>query len=192
MSLIRLFTKLGQKLVNHLGEVGGPRSDQVDAEINNIVDFINNEAFRTLFVDPPVRETGANTTETDLSSFTIPADTFDADGDFMILFTSVNFAANGNTKRYRVYFNATVIFDTTALAFNNVNLFLLSYLYRRTSSVLTGMFVSIDPSGTGTQLVDIGGQDYTVGNIIKSTGQNGAASAQDIQQFGLIIVKGSV
>lgn len=192
MSLARLFTKLSQKLVNHLGEVGGPRSDQVDSEINNIIDFINSEAFRTLFVDPVVRETAANTTETDLSSFTIPADTFDSDGDFMIFLTGVNFAANANTKRYRVYFNGTVIYDTTALAFNNVNLFLLSYLYRRTSAVLTGMFMSLDPGGTNTQLVDIGGQDFTVGNIIKSTGQNGTASAQDIQQFGLIIVKGSV
>lgn len=150
--------------------------------------------FGTYFVDLVVRSTPASTSETDLSSKSVAANTFGNDGDFLIYITGINYAVNANTKRYRIYWGANVLFDTTAQAFNNLNEFVIGYIYRRSSSILTGMsmgFVAGGGSGT-VQLTDIGSQDFTVANTFKSTGQNGAASAADIEQFGFISLKGSV
>lgn len=151
--------------------------------------------FGTYFVDPNVRATIADTNETDLSSKTLSANVLGNDGDFLLFCAGVNYAANANTKRYRIYFGGTVVFDTTAIAFNNVNQLYVGYLYRRTSAILTGMIGMIATSGStlvGPGLVDLGSQNFATTNVFKSTGLNGAASAADIEQFGFIVMKGSV
>lgn len=257
MVLTRVHNPLSLALIRKLGDAGGPRPDQVAAELNNIINALSgvstdkdillkyNHAtdpvlrvdqlgagiiqrwlqngteraslsglgklllpagigptpstdqisnFGTYFVDLVVRATPASTSETDLSSKSVAANTFGNDGDFLIYIAGVNYAANANTKRYRVYWGSNVLFDTAAQAFNNVNMFVIGYIYRRSSSILTGMSMGFVPSGGNSivQLTDIGSQDFTVANTFKSTGQNGTATAQDIEQFGFISVKGSV
>jgi len=170
------------KLLLPAGIGASPSSDQISN-------------FGTYFVDPTVRATGANTNETDFSSKTISANVLATDGDFLIYLSSFLTATNANTKRYRVYFGSQVVFDTTALALNNIFVFVMGYLYRRSSAIITGASWSLAPaggSGTVTQITDAGSQNFATTNTLKSTGQNGAASANDIQQFGFIVLKGSV
>jgi Protein of unknown function (DUF2793) len=150
--------------------------------------------FGVYFVDPTIRATAGNTTETDFSSKTIAANTFGADGDFILFVLGVNYAANGNNKTFRIKFGATAIFTVGPSTFSslNTNQFFIGYLYRRTSTVLTGMIADLIPNGSNATLVDVGSQNFAIANIFKTTGQNGTASANDIEQFGLIMLKGCV
>jgi len=156
-------------------------------------DVINN--LGKYFVDPAVRATIANTTETTFSTVSTSANVFAADGDFLIYLTNFKTAANANTKRFRVYFGATVLYDSGALALNNIFVYVMGFMYRRTSTVVTGAAMSLDPGGgaaTLTSLADAGGQNFATTNVFQTTGLNGTASAADIQQFGLVTIKGSL
>jgi hypothetical protein len=150
--------------------------------------------FGVYFFDGSIRSTAADTNETDFSSKTSAANVFGNDGDFIIYLAGVNFAANANTKRYRIYFGSTTLIDTGAVAFNNVNALVVGYAYRRTSTVITGVGATILPGGTNlnTFLTDAGAQNFATTNVIKSTGLNGTASDDDIEQFGFMLLKGSV
>jgi hypothetical protein len=149
----------------------------------------------TYIADPADRATAANTTETDFTSKTVSANVFAADGDLMLVCSSVQFAANANSKRYRLYFGANVIFDTTSQPFNNVRHFLLGLLMRKSSSSLHSAFVQLFPgfaTGFDTQFVTTGGLNFATSNILKSTGQNAVAAANDITQPMFVALKGSV
>lgn len=54
--------------------------------------------------------------EDDLHSYTLPAAVLSADGQSVQFETTVTIAANANSKRVRVYFGATAIYDSTAQA----------------------------------------------------------------------------
>lgn len=56
-----------------------------------------------------------------LTTYTIPAATFAANGDHIEFDTWGSFAANANTKALKLYFGSTVIVDTTALILNGVS-----------------------------------------------------------------------
>lgn len=193
MSLARLFTTLSQKKVLHLGDVGGPRSDQLDAELNNIINAFN-IGFGVYFADVAVRQTGANTTETDFSTKTVLANTFANNGDLMIFASRTVYAANANTKRYRVYWDSSVIFDSGAVAFNGVNQFLIGVIFRENSTTLSTIFANIVGTAINPAVSTtfVNTTSFTVNRTLKTTGQNGAASAGDIIQAGLFLMKGSV
>lgn len=150
--------------------------------------------FGTYLSDPTVRQTVANTTETDFTSKTVAANTFAADGDFAIIFARVVYAANANTKRYRLYWDGNVIFDTTAQAFNGVNHFLIGVIHREISTVLSTVFGSLVGAtiNPAVSVTAVGPTSFSVNKILKSTGLNGTASAGDIIQAGFVMIKGSV
>jgi hypothetical protein len=148
--------------------------------------------FGTYFIDPNIRATVANTTETDLSTKTMAANVLANDGDFVILLAGVNYAANANTKRFRIYFGATAIFDTGATVLNGVNHLYVVYLFRRTSAILTGFIGEVITTAAFSSAVDLAGQNFATTNVLKTTGQNGTANANDIRQFGMVVLKGSV
>lgn len=146
------------------------------------------------FTDPVARQTTAVTTEETLSSKTMPPGMLANDGDFLFVMSCFSGGANANTKRFRIYFGTTVIYDTGAQVFNNVSHTVFGYIYRRTSTILSGAFGSLTTTlGVGSGMVrnDVGGIDFTISNVLKTTGQNGAAVAADIIQFGFIALKGS-
>jgi hypothetical protein len=153
--------------------------------------------FGTYFIDTVVRATPASTAETEFSSKTIAPNVLANDGDFFVLLLGVNYAGNANLKTFKVYFGSTAIFTigpTNLGGVNTTNQFLVGYLYRRTSTVLTGMLGDVIPNGSNATLIDIGGQNFAASNVFKTTGQNntGPGVAADIEQFGLILLKGSV
>jgi len=149
--------------------------------------------FGTYFVDPTTRATIANTSETDLSSKTVAANTFAANGDFMMGFAEIAYAANANTKRYRLYFGGNVIYDTTALGLNGVDHMVLFFLMRTgATSLLTFIMVNSTSALLAAAATSATAPTFSNSNILKSTGLNGTANANDIQQRGFIVVKGSV
>lgn len=160
-------------------------------------DFISN--FGTYFVDPSTRSTPANTNETDLSSKTLSANVLANNGDFLLGVTAFNTGSNANTKRYRLYFAGSAFFDTGASAANGATVFVIFYILRTGSasaSIFT-MYMSnnmalLPGSPASVQAALPGALDFTITNILKSTGQNGAATAGDLNQFGFILLKGSV
>lgn len=78
--------------------------------------------------------TGANTTETDTISYTMPANTLNAVGDSIEFIVHVRTAANGNNKRFRAYLGSTAIFDTTAVAWNNQSALIAVRVWRINSA----------------------------------------------------------
>lgn len=61
------------------------------------------------------------TGEDDLITYTIPASVLNTNGDRIEFKMAGTFAANVNTKRIRVKYGATTLFDTTAIAFNGTD-----------------------------------------------------------------------
>ena len=130
--------------------------------------------------------TGADTNETDLWSYTLPANTLAVDGSFVRVTVWVSFAANANAKTVRHYFGGTSI-HSFAGAFNNVQYHGQTQIIRKSAS---------DESvGTEAQAGTTGGTSYnngpgvslTANAIIKVTGQNGSASASDITFRGATV-----
>src|SRR5262245_58207624 len=193
MSLARVTTQLATTIIRNIGDDGGALRRDVESELNNIITFANT-ATRTLFTDANTRVTDANTNEKDFSSTTLAANELNADGDFLLVFSNIQYANNGNTKRYRIYFAGNAMFDTGAVVFTNVSQFIVGFMMRRASTFITGAFgtlITAAGAGTGAQFNEFGSQNFATTNIVKSTGQNGAASALDITQRGFILLKGS-
>lgn len=145
--------------------------------------------------DAQSRVTGANTTETDLTSRTLSANVMANDNDFIVGLATVDYGANANTKRYRIYFGGNVFYDTGAVAFNGVSQMILFIFGRITSTTLRGVFLSLFTNagaGSTIQTANNGAISFTGTNILKSTGQNGAAVANDVFQTNFILLKGSV
>jgi hypothetical protein len=151
----------------------------------------------TYFVDPVARNTPGNTTETDFSTKTTSANVLANDGDFLIALTSALTAANGNTKRLRMYFGGNVIGDTGAIALNNGVIILASFFLRSSSSSIIGAYFFLSNSFLVTGFasagsINLGSYNFATTNILKTTGQNGSASAADLSQRTFIVIKGSV
>jgi hypothetical protein len=135
---------------------------------------------------------GADVTEDTLHTVSIPASTLVTAGQSLRLTTYIQMAANGDTKRTRMYFGATVIGDTTAVAFNNQSFVVICDVFMLTNTTqkafcYTGAVPTTAAAwgsgGTGTT----GGYNSTTpaetlsgAVVMKVTGQAGAANANDI------------
>lgn len=73
-------------------------------------------------------------TETDLTSFSVPASTLNTNGDAFSYSYTGTFAATVNTKQLKVKFGATTVFDSGALAITSANSWTISGMCIRTGS----------------------------------------------------------
>jgi hypothetical protein len=135
---------------------------------------------------------GADVTEDTLHTFTLPASSLTTAGQWLRWSTTIIMAANADTKRTRFYFGATVMGDTTAVAFNNQSFVATCDVYMVTNTSqkaycytgavpttaaawgaggagTTGGFNSTTPAETLSGAV-----------VLKVTGQAGVANANDI------------
>ena len=134
-----------------------------------------------LVVNTSIVGTDANTNEKDLATYTIPANTLAVNGQGIRVHASGVVAANGNDKTIKLYFDGVAVITTGVITDNNKNWVLDALVHR---------------IGAGSQRLDAQGQHdatmlSTVSNtdaadetgtiITKITGQNGSASANDIQ-----------
>src|SRR3989304_6889813 len=133
--------------------------------------------------------TTAVTSEEDLMSFTLPANTLDVDGKGVRIKAWGTTGANGNTKTIRMKFGATTILTEGPTAHNNKVWILEGTAYRTGASAQDAHGLrtvsGVAPEGQITTPAE-----NTAANIvIKVTGQNGTAAANDIVCEGLMIEK---
>jgi hypothetical protein len=145
----------------------------------------------TFFNDTVVYSTGANTTETTFTSRTFPANFFARNGDAIIIIIRANDAANGNGKRFRSYFDSTVVFDTTALASQGAH-FHIELWFRENNNTLSEIRLHNYLAGAFTAAPNINFQNpvnFGIEHTFSTTGQNSVANAGDITQAGLLMLK---
>lgn len=132
--------------------------------------------------------TGANTTETDFGSWTIPIATLATNDDFAFVEGHGLTAINANNKRIRAYVGGTLVLDTTDAFSGGWSSKLKVIRISSTSVKVQVWFFGTTNSGTITNndmnINTIG--SFAVSNLdsntllVKFTGTNGTASANDI------------
>lgn len=128
--------------------------------------------------------TPASSTETDLFTTTLPYQYFTQDGDALrgeYALTAVS--TGGATKRVRVYFAGTSIYDSgtaSIIASTDIN---VTVLLTRTGSSTARAVVKVVTStaaiGYSTTITKLTSQTWTGTNIIKVTGASGAGAASN-------------
>lgn len=123
----------------------------------------------------------ADTNETDLWTYTLPANSLNANGKSVRIRVVGSTAANGNTKTVRLYFGGTVIRTIVNGASNNET-WGADALVVRTGAATEFATTHSIVAGTPTIVITAAGPsaDTTAAIVIKVTGQNGTASANDI------------
>lgn len=141
--------------------------------------------------DSTQQGTAANTSDTALRTYTLPANAFSATSKVIKVTAWGSFAANGNTKTVRIKWNGlsgtTVVAIT--LSVNNQNWILVGNIVRTGSStqdVLGYALVSSPSQDLVTTFGTSAATDTGAIDIVISA-QNGTASANDIRYEGSII-----
>src|SRR5262245_4960970 len=142
----------------------------------------------TLTTNTTSASTPASTVETDLWSYSLPANALNANGRGVRITAFGTFAANTNLKSVRVYFGASVLVLHGALAFNNQTWRVVGEVIRTGASAQVGNAVATSTLGFSQSLTTLSIAENTAGAItIKMSGQNGTASAGDVTFLGAIV-----
>ena len=124
----------------------------------------------------------STTTETDLYSYTLPAQALNNNGEGLTAFYSVNILGSATaTTTLRVYFAGTAYFDSGALSLAANGNWQIWVELVRTSSSTARISVTLQSPGAAlavyTAEADITGLDFTTTNVFKLTGQRGGVGA---------------
>ena len=141
-----------------------------------------------ILLDINITAVGNVTTgEDDLQSYTLPANALVRTKDIVRITKYITFAANANSKRYRVYFNTTVLFDTTGLLFNAASAKLVIDLSYTGSGNELSCALWVSDSALLATAVTISTPAVTVtsNRVIKGTGE--ATATDDIIEKKTII-----
>ena len=142
----------------------------------------------------------ATTTQTDLDSYTVPANALNTDGEGLSGFYSINILGSATaTSQFKVFFAGTAYFDSGALALAaNGNWQIWVELVRTSSSTARISTVLQSPGAALTAYTneaDVTGLDFTTTNILKLTGTRagvGAASGDILFKHGKILWEAAV
>jgi hypothetical protein len=98
MSLARLFPTIGSLIIRKLGDTGGPPSDRVSQELDNLIAWAK-DAPRCILRNFAVNGGNIGTGLDTLHSFSLPANSLATNGDYLSIWYAGGFAGNANTKR---------------------------------------------------------------------------------------------
>lgn len=131
--------------------------------------------------------TAANTVETTLQTYSLPANAFNNNGISVRIKAWGSFAANANNKTVKLYFGAVSFVNSGAVAGNNVKWIIEGTVHRvgATSQKCNGHFI-YGTTEVGVQN-NAATETDTAAIVIKVTGQNGSSSASDIVCEGMIV-----
>lgn len=134
----------------------------------------------------PVSNSG--TGETNLMTYSLPANTLGTDNDYLELEAWGEFTAAASNKTVKMYFGGTVIFNTTALAFGASAWRIKATVVRgsSTTQVTIAAFSGNTTLVTTTAQVASPGETLSGAVTIKCTGQSSAAS-DEVFQEGFIV-----
>ncbi len=123
MSLARVHNPLGNTIIRQLGDAGGPRSDWVADEIDNIITYANTRLTVVMFTGAlkTISNTAAETTvfgtASSGSTLTIPASSVRLSQIYRVQ-VPVFFTTTGTpTGQLKIKLGSTTIADSTAIAF---------------------------------------------------------------------------
>ena len=132
--------------------------------------------------------TGANTTETDLITFSLPANSLSASARGVQIKAWGTTANNANTKTARVYFgNSVLVSNNVTTAPNGVSWILEAEVFRTGSSTQDAIGQGIAGNVAQSASFSLPTEDCTGIITIKVTGQNGTATASDITAQGMLV-----
>jgi hypothetical protein len=131
--------------------------------------------------------TGADTTEDTLQTFTLPANTLDANGRCLRIRAWGTYGATATNKTIRLYFGV-VIYNSTALAQNGTSWILEAEVYKTGSNNQTSWATILAGNSDPGAQVNTPNQTDSSGIVIKVTGQNGTANANDIVCNGMSVL----
>lgn len=145
-----------------------------------------------VYADVASHATIADTNETTLGTYTMPANTVGVGNTIEVLAIGA-YAANANTKNLRFYFGSqTLLFDSNTL--NNIGWVVEGTIVVTGASAQTygiASWANVAPRNfvvpTPSNSVAAGTQNTTSAITIKVTGQNGTAAANDITESAFII-----
>ncbi len=150
-------------------------------------DWVKVRPVRPLF-DHFADVSNGTTVETDLYSDTIAANTLTANGDKLIARYAFNIKGSATAGHVRVYFAGTLIYDTGAITgtatdgWLDVLIVCTGSTTARSVVAYTGTLGPI-PVNINNGLTSL---DFTTTNILKITGQDGAASAKETAYLGIV------
>lgn len=189
------FLVSGAVLATNLPLYTGPAGSNPTADwpvglgtVNQLVQAVNGGTGGLLNAQTASVATIANTTETTLQQYTLPANTLSQAGQSLRVTCFWNTGATANTKTVKLYFGASVI-STLADAANAQNGKLEAIIMR--TGAATQKFLGSGIAGTGSltpvaTVYTAGTDALTAGVLIKCTGTNGTAAANDIIANGMI------
>lgn len=148
---------------------------QVQNNANTVASIVNG----TLTTSTASVCTAANTTETDLWTYTLPAGALNADGRGIRITVSMLSGATANVKTYRLYFNGVTLI-TRSVADNALSSEWSSKIIR--TGAATQYNFSHYLIGGASPVLNTSSPTATMSGaiIIKMTGQNSVATANDI------------
>lgn len=125
--------------------------------------------------------------EDDLITYSVPASTLGTNLDYIEFDMGGTFAANANTKRVRIKFGATTLFDTTALIFNGVDWRAEGKIIRTGATTQKAICTFSSATTLLTQIADYTTPGETLSGAVtlKATGE--ATSNNDIVQEYLTV-----
>lgn len=128
--------------------------------------------------------TTAVTTEETLGTYTLPANSFSTVGDCLNIAASGNSAGNANTKTVKVYFGSAVIAtNDVTTAPNGKDWTARGRMCFMAASAQAGFGDMMVGSVAQTSKVVVPTETTTAGIVVKVTGQNGTANADDIKLY---------
>jgi hypothetical protein len=132
--------------------------------------------------------TAADTNETDLYSYSLPANTLSTDGKIARVTVWGSFAANGNAKTIKGYFNGDIIVSAgTSTSGQGWRMVFEIIRTGATAQISAGEIVYGNSGGSVCNAPATSSGATTGALIIKMTGQNGTASANDIVRKGAFV-----
>lgn len=110
MSLVRVHSPLSQLIIGQLGDAGGPRADQVSAELDSLIAWAKLSP-RCIHVNTTSTGNVGGGTDS-LHSFSLPAGSLATDNDFVDIQYGGTFPnVNNNTKQIIVSIDSQVVFN---------------------------------------------------------------------------------
>lgn len=204
MSLARVQNPLRPLLIRRLGDAGGPRGDDVEAELDNIIAFIK-QGVRCIHRDTSTVGNVGGGLDT-LHTFSLPAGTLATNGDYIRTIYSGTIANNDNDKNIVTEFDTSILhsygnFDFDGAPGNDVwsiaqEIMRVSATQVRTTSRV--MIANIIADGTGAFVNTNGGHigrngTFTVANLdsnaitVRVRAESAGAASNDIvQNFSII------
>lgn len=133
--------------------------------------------------------TDANTTEKDLATFDLPANLFFTDNAGVWVEAFGTTAADANTKTMKLYFNGTVLASSASLvtAPNAVGWNVRSSIFRRSSGNQSSRVTWEGAGHTPFTATALHTATDTAAITVKLTGQNGTATANQIQVYSFCV-----